>query len=466
MGKISLNNNTKIRVSKSKKLIALMVGAGMLISSIIPSTKVFATGGIQGSEIKNLGNYKTYNAVVFGDHVASGADIEGRLAVKGDITAPTKTGNYGIGGAFNGNTVAMGEWITDTSTPTFLLGGAVKKTHGNITLETGTGVVGSKANKDYIFAGSGGYKGVIKVADEEITKTFDGINSSINSVINTAKKYTPSSNKIDNAEYGVVESNEDSKVLVNTVGRNEKSIVINGTGYSTNLPNLEGRDFYIFYSDAEEVMFEKDFYYNGGIAYSHNMKELGIAEKIMWVFPNAKKVTTFTTDVPGTIICPNAELNLHGASINGQVFTKDLNQVPRTIGQQTGENGEVHNFKFNWDKWNGGEEEQPGTSTPGEDTNKPEETPGEDTNKPEETPGEDVETPGEDVENPEEEVPGEQPEENKPEQDVENPTEDEVKEEEKNEGDLPKTGGIPAVAMLAVGAAMVAGGVSLSKKRK
>ena len=48
---------------------------------------------------------------------------------------------------------------------------------------------------------------------------------------------------------------------------------------------------------------------------------------------------------PGSIIAPNATVNVYGGSINGQVFTNDLNQIEK----DTAKNGELHNFIFNWD---------------------------------------------------------------------------------------------------------------------
>ena len=443
----------KLSFKKNKRLLALMVVAGVMISSAMPSTKAFATGkGIGGSELTSLGNHKTYNAVVFGNHTAEKADIEGQLAVGGNITAPTDSNNYGIGAAFNGNSVVVGHWITDTTTPTFLLGGTINKTEGKITLEAGTAAIGSKANKEYIYPGMK-YQGVVEANDSDIAKTFADMKSTVNALINKAKSYAPSNKAVENANYGVVESNEDSKVLVNTVGRNEKSLIINGTGHSTNLPNLSDKDFYIFYSDAEEVRFEKDFYYNNEIAYSRNMKELGIAGKILWVFPNAKKVTTIANDVPGSIVCPNAELYLHGGSINGQVFTKDLNQVKGSINGATGVGGEVHNFRFDWDKWNNDTVETP--EKPAEEENKPEEG----------TPDNEEQTPSEEV--PGDEVTEEGDKEETPSEETESDNEkEEATEEENEEGSLPKTGGIAAVTLAILGVACTVGGIYLSKRKK
>ena len=531
MGKFSLRKN--------KRLLSLMIAAGVLVSALVPGRELFADGiGIEGSELKSLGDHKTYNAVIFENHTASKADIEGQVAVGEDITAPTESNNFGIGAAWDGNSVVVGNWITDTSTPTFLLGGVVNKTPGNITIETGTAAISSKANKNHVYPGFK-YNGVVQVDDAEISKVFDSMKTTINELINNASKYTASDEVIENANYGVVESNEDSKVLINTIGRDEESLVINGTGHSTNLPDLTDRSFYVFYSDAEEVRFEKDFYYNDKIAYSGNMKELGIAGKILWVFPNAKKVTTIANDVPGNIVCPNAELYLHGGSINGQVFTKDLNQIEGSLNGITGVGGEVHNYRFNWDQWDNSIEEEPEEKpeVPEEKPEVPEEKPEVPEEKPEvpeekpEVPEEKPEVPEEKPEMPEEkpEVPEEKPEipeekpempEEKPEVPEEKPEEPEEKPEvpeekpeipeekpevpeekpevpeekpempeekpeipeEKVESDnnlqevndekkyeeksLPKTGGVAAMSLAALGLSCTIGGIYLSKIKK
>ena len=480
MGKFSLRKN--------KRLLSLMIAAGVLVSALIPGRELFADGiGIEGSELKSLGDHKTYNAVIFENHTASKADIEGQVAVGEDITAPTESNNFGIGAAWDGNSVVVGNWITDTSTPTFLLGGVINKTPGNITIETGTAAISSKANKNHIYPGFK-YNGVVQVDDAEISKVFDSMKTTINELINNASKYTASDEVIENANYGVVESNEDSKVLINTIGRDEENLVINGTGHSTDLPDLTDRNFYVFYSDAEEVRFEKDFYYNGKIAYSGNMKELGIAGKILWVFPNAKKVTTIANDVPGNIVCPNAELYLHGGSINGQVFTKDLNQIEGSLNGITGVGGEVHNYRFNWDQWDNSIEEKPEVpeekpEVPEEKPEVPEEKPEIPEEKPEipeekpEIPEEKPEVPEEKPEVPEEnpEVPEENPEvpeektevpEENPEVSEENPESDNNLKEVNEEKSLPKTGGVAAMSLAALGVSCTIGGIYLSKIKK
>lgn len=107
-----------------KRVIASVVLMGVIFNNVIPIIPVNAgQKTIQGSELVSLGDYRTYNVVAFGNHVASNADVEGRLAVQGNFTGPTSMTNqsFTIAAAFNGNSVAIGDEILDTSTPTFLL---------------------------------------------------------------------------------------------------------------------------------------------------------------------------------------------------------------------------------------------------------------------------------------------------------------------------------------------------------
>ncbi len=122
------------------------------------------------------------------------------------------------------------------------------------------------------------------------------------------------------------------------------------------LPNAKDKDFVVMYSNATEVTFK-----NGSILYdtnnigratdivptsqpySPNSPFTELYGKVIWVFPNAKKITTEGYGVVGSVFAPNAVLETKGGSINGQAFVGAV--------QQTG-GFEFHNFKFNWQHWN------------------------------------------------------------------------------------------------------------------
>ncbi|WP_232362193.1 collagen-binding domain-containing protein, partial [Bacillus thuringiensis] len=77
--------------------------------------------------------------------------------------------------------------------------------------------------------------------------------------------------------------------------------------------------------------------------YSPNSPFTQLYGKVIWVFPNAKKIITEGYGVVGSVFAPNAVLETKGGSINGQAFVGAV--------QQTG-GFEFHNFKFNWQHWN------------------------------------------------------------------------------------------------------------------
>ena len=71
--------------------------------------------------VNNFGSFKDYNAVILGNHKATGADVEGRLAIRGD--SDTRGKNFSYGAAYSGASNLMGEHLVDTSIPTVMLAG-------------------------------------------------------------------------------------------------------------------------------------------------------------------------------------------------------------------------------------------------------------------------------------------------------------------------------------------------------
>uniref|UniRef100_UPI000B4BA18C SpaA isopeptide-forming pilin-related protein n=1 Tax=Bacillus cereus TaxID=1396 RepID=UPI000B4BA18C len=82
---------------------------------------------------------------------------------------------------------------------------------------------------------------------------------------------------------------------------------------------------------------------NTSQAYDPNSSFTELASKVIWVFPNATKITTKGYGVVGSVFAPNAVVETKGGSINGQAYVGGLHQR---------DGFEVHNFKFNWPKWN------------------------------------------------------------------------------------------------------------------
>ena len=72
--------------------------------------------------LEGLGDISRYNAVVFGNHKAIGGDIEGAIAVQGDMDAS----GYTIVGAAAGTSNIVGEKWVDEGYPSLLLSGKLK----------------------------------------------------------------------------------------------------------------------------------------------------------------------------------------------------------------------------------------------------------------------------------------------------------------------------------------------------
>ena len=113
-----------MRKTRVKRKLSLLLSA-VLCTNLLWSNIAIAepiTSRPERPEGMTLGDYKSYNAVVWGDHTASHADIEGGLAVKGTLKAPTINQTFDVGAAYPGSN-AIGDSIKDFSVPVLLLGG-------------------------------------------------------------------------------------------------------------------------------------------------------------------------------------------------------------------------------------------------------------------------------------------------------------------------------------------------------
>ena len=292
-------------------VLATIVGTNILWQNIAMSSSKEEIKALQ-----SLGDYKTYNGVVFGKHTASGADVEGKLAVKGDIEAPTIGNSFSIAAAFNGNNIAIGNPIIDTTTPTFLLGGEIIDTgttaegvKRNLLLSAGIGVLTSKANKD-LLKSADKFEAIIEKSEAEVYETFDKIQNDINKSIEKFKTIESSDEKVSGSTLKFARAKLNKNILINEEWRNEKHLDFKGRdGQEFILPKLEENDHLIMYSEAETINFEKVLYYEGKQVGTYDKALMHkLASRILWVFPNAKTIETLRVDVPGSIIAPNALL--------------------------------------------------------------------------------------------------------------------------------------------------------------
>lgn len=298
------------------------------------------------TNLEGLGDISRYNAVVFGNHKAVGGDIEGAIAVQGDMDAS----GYTIVGAAAGTSNIVGEKWVDEGYPSLLLSGKFKKSREeSFIIQNGIVVMTKESDPDRIIQSS--YDRIVYKEKLEIDAKFNEFRNIVNQVSKNAGQYKTNT-PIPNMSHGIGKDINNPNIYVSS----ELTGKINLDIRDVFLPSAKDKDFIVMYSDAIEVTFK-----NGAILYdknnigratdiistsqpySPNSPFTELYSKMIWVFPNAKKITTEGYGVVGSVFAPNAVLETKGGSINGQAFVGAV--------QQTG-GFEFHNFKFNWKHWN------------------------------------------------------------------------------------------------------------------
>ncbi|HHT7126394.1 TPA: collagen-binding domain-containing protein, partial [Bacillus cereus] len=320
-------------------IVLLMLSVSFVI--YVPKEVYGSTTNLEG-----LGDISRYNAVVFGNHKAIGGDIEGAIAVQGDMDAS----GYTIVGAAAGTSNIVGEKWVDEGYPSLLLSGKFKKSREeSFIIQNGIVVMTKESDPNRIIQSS--YDRIVYKEKLEIDAKFNEFRNIVNQVSKNAGQYKTNT-PIPNMSHGIGKDINNPNIYVSS----ELTGKINLDIRDVFLPSAKDKDFIVMYSDATEVTFK-----NGAILYDKN--NIGRATdiiptsqpyspnspftelygKVIWVFPNAKKITTEGYGVVGSVFAPNAVLETKGGSINGQAFVGAV--------QQTG-GFEFHNFKFNWQHWN------------------------------------------------------------------------------------------------------------------
>ncbi|WP_100240161.1 SpaA isopeptide-forming pilin-related protein [Bacillus thuringiensis] len=320
-------------------IVLLMLSVSFVV--YVPKEVYGSTTNLEG-----LGDISRYNAVVFGNHKAIGGDIEGAIAVQGDMDAS----GYTIVGAAAGTSNIVGEKWVDEGYPSLLLSGKLKKSREeSFIIQNGIVVMTKESDPDRIIQSS--YDRIVYKEKLEIDAKFNEFRNIVNQVSKNAGQYKTNT-PIPNMSHGIGKDINNPNIYVSS----ELTGKINLDIRDVFLPNAKDKDFIVMYSDAIEVTFK-----NGSILYdtnnigkatdivptsqpySPNSPFTELYGKMIWVFPNAKKITTEGYGVVGSVFAPNAVLETKGGSINGQAFVGAV--------QQTG-GFEFHNFKFNWKHWN------------------------------------------------------------------------------------------------------------------
>ncbi|MDA1525289.1 SpaA isopeptide-forming pilin-related protein [Bacillus cereus] len=330
--------NQKINKLSSSFIVVLLVCMNFLIH--LPYKAEAAT-----TELKGLGDVSYYNAIIFGDHSATSADIEGAMAIQKNMNASSYTV---LAAATGANNLAGATWV-DEGYPSLLLGGQFTKAGaGQVIIQDGTVAMTKDGDPDGAMKTS--YDRISYKEQAEIDAKFKEFRKDVNSVIEDAgqlhtDKPTP------NMSFGIGEDVKNPNIYVSSGQNGKKEFEVKDVF----LPNVDNKDFIVIYSDAEEVSFgggailydtrntgmATDLI-NTSQAYDPNSSFTELASKVIWVFPNATKITTKGYGVVGSVFAPNAVVETKGGSINGQAYVGGLHQR---------DGFEVHNFKFNWPKW-------------------------------------------------------------------------------------------------------------------
>ncbi|PER68791.1 hypothetical protein COJ87_14380 [Bacillus cereus] len=330
--------NQKIKKLSSSLIVVLLICMNFLIH--LPFKAEAAT-----TELKGLGDVSYYNAIIFGDHSATSADIEGAMAVQKNMNASSYTV---VAAATGANNLAGATWV-DEGYPSLLLGGQFTKAGaGQVIIQDGTVAMTKDGDPDGAMKTS--YDRISYKEQAEIDAKFKEFRKGVDSVIEDAGQLHTDKPK-SGMTFGIGEDVKNPNIYVSSGLEGQEPFNVK----DVYLPNVSNKDFIVIHSDAEEVNFGGgailyDTTDKGGFtlvntsqAYDPNSFFTELASKVIWVFPNATKITTKGYGVVGSVFAPNAVVETKGGSINGQAYVGGLHQR---------DGFEVHNFKFNWPKWN------------------------------------------------------------------------------------------------------------------
>ncbi|KFM99306.1 choice-of-anchor A family protein [Bacillus clarus] len=330
--------NQKIKKTVSSLIVVLLVCMNFIIH--LPMKAEAAT-----KELKGLGDASYYNAIIFGDHSATSADIEGAMAVQRNMNASSYTVVAAATGASN---LAGATW-TDEGYPSLLLGGQFTKAGaGQVIIQDGTVVMTKDGDPEGAMKSS--YDHISYKEQAAIDSKFKEFRKDVDGVMGDASQLHTDKPE-PNMSFGIGEDINNPNIYVSSGLTGKKTFDVSDVF----LPNVDNKDFIVIYSDAEEVNFAKGAILydtrntgtatdliNTSQAYDPNSSFTELASKVIWVFPNATKISTTGYGVVGSVFAPNAVVETKGGSINGQAYVGGLHQR---------DGFEVHNFKFNWPKW-------------------------------------------------------------------------------------------------------------------
>ena len=320
-----------------KKRFSSLVSVVMLLMGTVISPLTVFSSGLTDDGVSQ--NYRDYNSIIFNDHTFYTADIEGSVAVGGNIIAE---GGFSYAASAGGAHVLMGQPSLHPNTPGLVL-------NGDFNFKSPALVI--LAGGDFVYTDNYTESVKLDIRDDSQKKLWS--QEKMNSLFTTFKNDI--NNEISNLESFVTSQTEDklhyaqkqweSEFSLYVSERNEKVLFADMSNQNHDLkeiriPNIDDYDHVVIYSNQSAIRFA-----NGSIALDgkpidtgkpQNQELYDLAGKLTWVLPNMTDIKISGYGMIGDIYAPNATVDTKGGSVNGSLYVNNLIS-----------NGgfEVHNFR-------------------------------------------------------------------------------------------------------------------------
>ena len=281
-----------------------------------------AAGSLLHAQV-DLGAAQGYNAVIFGNHAASSADTEGRLAVGGNSQLPS---SYSVGQSVIGTQNPQSNGTRND----LVVAGNLNLSGGFVTVNFGNVQVGGAINGPGMLSQGSGNTSSAGVPN------FSGNIFDFYSVRTRIDSYSTSwagltaNGTVDDLGYELTMVGSDLALNVFSVTAEQWNLtgarVIDVPLGSTAIINISGTTVS-----------------NGGgdIRFGSSAAPLDASdfrENIIYNLASATSIQSDSLSWEGTVVAPNADLTANGGAINGQAF----------LGSAVQNNGfEFHNFSLN-----------------------------------------------------------------------------------------------------------------------
>ncbi|MDQ0150282.1 collagen-binding domain-containing protein [Eubacterium multiforme] len=351
----------------------------------------------------NLGNLSHYNVIIFGNANVKNSRVEGALAVGGNInvsSGPREKFEICASASKGANISSslVGSDYIEGNGPSLLLGGNVikqSKTNNDLLVWSKPIVTNDSISNEtkLMLSNTADGKQLKELNEKTIESEFANFKNSTNNFINNVKGLKIESEKASNLRFhgdnggsyykevpigNIVnsKSQDDIKGLYCNLSKNNENVL---NISEIHLPDVIGSakdnniKYLVLYSDAKTVNLKGGGYFynknflcsstdesNDMIAFHNGNNTLKkLAEKIVWVLPNATNVNT-DAGVIGTVVAPNATLKTNGGDIVGQVVVNNFNQE---------NGGNFCNALFAWNNWTNVVENNGGKTPSNKDDN-------------------------------------------------------------------------------------------------